>query len=220
MVVMRDENAPQKSRSAYMFFCDKNREKVVKNNPDYAMTEVMTALGKMWTETSDKVRTPFVNQAAKSKSKFDKEMEKYRQTPEFTEFQKRRNVHMLIQKYVNQIDGAKKKYVYKVFPTDPNKPKQPSSSYFLFANDNRNALMKKNPDASLAEIGKLLGEAWKKASASAKSKYAKQTQKLKEKYDTMLQNIKKQRNRKKYLALREEYLAERKKMNSKQSVTK
>eukprot|EP00494_Astrolonche_serrata_P022115 UN22371 len=80
--------------------------------------------------------------------------------------------------------------------------------------------MKKNPDASLAEIGKMLGEAWKKASATAKSKYAKQQQKLKEKYDTMLQNIKKQRNRKKYLALREEYLAERKKMNSKQSVTK
>eukprot|EP00494_Astrolonche_serrata_P022958 UN23215 len=88
----------------------------------------MIALGKLWTETSDKTRTPFVNQAAKSKSKYDKEMEKYRQTSEFTEFQKRRNLHMLIQKYVKQIDGAKKKNVYKVFPTDPNKPKQPSSS--------------------------------------------------------------------------------------------
>eukprot|EP00494_Astrolonche_serrata_P007068 UN07093 len=128
MVVMRDENAPQQTRSAYMFFCDKNRDKVVKNNPDYAMTEVMAALGKMWSETSDKVRTPFATQAAKSKAKYDKEMEKYRQTPEHTEFQKRRNLHMLIQKYVNQIEGAKKKSVYKVFPTDPNKPKQPSSS--------------------------------------------------------------------------------------------
>eukprot|EP00494_Astrolonche_serrata_P022116 UN22372 len=115
MVVMRDENAPQKSRSAYLFFCDKNRDKVVKNNPDYAMTEVMAALGKMWSETSDKVRTPFVNQASKSKAKYDKEMETYRQTSEHTEFQKRRNLHMLIQKYVNKIEGAKRKMFIKYF---------------------------------------------------------------------------------------------------------
>eukprot|EP00494_Astrolonche_serrata_P002381 UN02387 len=79
------------------------------------MTEVMAALGKMWSETSDKVRTPFATQAAKSKAKYDKEMEKYRQTPEHTEFQKRRNLHMLIQKYVNQIEGAKRKAFIKYF---------------------------------------------------------------------------------------------------------
>eukprot|EP00494_Astrolonche_serrata_P022987 UN23244 len=86
-----------------MLFCDKNRDKVVKNNPDYAPSEVMAALGKMWTETSDKVRTPFVNTASKSKAKYDKEMEKYRQTPEFTEFQKKRKSHMLIKNTLKEL---------------------------------------------------------------------------------------------------------------------
>eukprot|EP00494_Astrolonche_serrata_P002810 UN02816 len=180
---MRDENAPQRTRSAYVFFCDKDRDKVGKNNPDFTMIEISAALGKLWSETSEKARTPFVNASAKSKAKFDKEMESYRQTNEYKEFQKRRNLHMLIQKYVEKIPGAKKKNVYKVFPTDPNKPSQPSTSYFLFANDNRDSMVKKNPEATMSEIGKLLGAAWEKASATMKAKYQKQHSKLKDKYD-------------------------------------
>eukprot|EP00494_Astrolonche_serrata_P026588 UN26850 len=158
------------------------------------MVEISAALGKLWSETSDKARTPFVNASAKSKAKFDKEMESYRQTDEYKEFQKRRNLHNLIQKYFEKIPGAKKKNVYKVFPTDPNKPSQPSSSYFLFANDNRDSMMKKNPDAAMAEIGKMLGEAWKKASATMKSKYEKQQKKLKEKYDADVEKYQKTKN--------------------------
>eukprot|EP00494_Astrolonche_serrata_P022986 UN23243 len=86
-----------------MLFCDKNRDKVVKNNPDYAPSEVMAALGKMWSETSDKSRSPFATQAAKSKAKYDKEMEKYRQTPEFTEFQTRYKSHMLIKNTLKKL---------------------------------------------------------------------------------------------------------------------
>eukprot|EP00494_Astrolonche_serrata_P034330 UN34599 len=183
MVILRDENAPERTKSAYVFFCDKNRSKVAKNNPDFSFAEIGALLGKMWTETSDKTRTPFVNQASKSKAKFDKEMETYRQTPEYIDFQKKRTIHMLIQKYVEKIPGAKRKMCYKVFPADPNKPKQPFSSFLLFSNDKRESMMKKNDDASLQEIGKLLGEAWKNSSASIKAKYTKQHKKLKEKYD-------------------------------------
>eukprot|EP00494_Astrolonche_serrata_P007020 UN07045 len=194
MVVLRDENAPQRTRSAYMFFCDKNRDKVSKNNPDFTMVELSAALGKLWSETSDRARTPFVNASSKSKAKFDKEMETYRQTSDYTDFQKRRNLHNLIQKYVQKIDGAKKKNVYKQFPSDPNKPSQPTTAFFLFAKDNRAALTKKNPDAAMSEIGKMLGEAWKKASATSKSKYQKQQQKLKEKYDADIKKYQKTKN--------------------------
>eukprot|EP00494_Astrolonche_serrata_P027040 UN27303 len=67
------------------------------------MMELSAVLGKMWSETSERARTPFVNSAAKSKAKYDKEMDSYRQTDEHKEFQKRRNLHNLIQKYVNKI---------------------------------------------------------------------------------------------------------------------
>eukprot|EP00494_Astrolonche_serrata_P001955 UN01961 len=119
-MVMRDENAPQRTRTAYMFFCDKNRNKVVKNNPDSTMVEISALMGKLWSETNEKARAPFVTAMEKSKAKYEKEMDAYRQTSEYTEFQKKKNLHNLISKYVEKIPGAKKKIAYKTFPTDPN----------------------------------------------------------------------------------------------------
>eukprot|EP00494_Astrolonche_serrata_P028276 UN28541 len=152
-MVLRDENAPTRTRSAYMFFCDKNRSKVMKNNPDSSMVEVSALMGKLWSETNEKARSPFVTAMEKSKAKYEKEMEAYKQTNEYEEFQQKKKSHNLIAKYVEKIPDAKKKNMYRSFPSDPNKPKRPSSAYFLFANDNRAAMTKKNPDASMAEIG-------------------------------------------------------------------
>eukprot|EP00494_Astrolonche_serrata_P022230 UN22487 len=203
-MVMRDENAPQRTRTAYMFFCDKNRNKVVKNNPDSTMVEISALMGKLWSETNEKARAPFVTSMEKSKAKYEKEMEAYRQTSEYTEFQKKKNLHNLIAKYVEKIPGAKKKIAYKTFPSDPNKPKRPLSAYFLFSNDNRDSVTKKNPDASMAEIGKMLGEAWKKASGTVRSN-TKTECKLKEKYDVAFEKYQSTKKCKEYLALREEY---------------
>eukprot|EP00494_Astrolonche_serrata_P026573 UN26835 len=68
------------------------------------------------------------------------------------------------------------------------------SSYFLFANDNRDSMTKKNPDATMAEIGKLLGEAWKNVSGTVKSKYEKQQSVLKEKYDVAVEKYQSTKN--------------------------
>eukprot|EP00494_Astrolonche_serrata_P003145 UN03151 len=116
-------------------------------------------------------------------------MDAYRQTTEYEEFQKKKKLHNLIAKYVEKIPNAKTRSVYKSFPTDPNKPKQPMSAYFLFANDNRDSMTKKNPDSTMTEIGKMLGEAWKNASGTVKSKYEKQQSVLKEKYVVAVENI-------------------------------
>eukprot|EP00494_Astrolonche_serrata_P001896 UN01902 len=89
------------------------------------------------------------------------------------------------------------------------------SAYFLFANDNRDSMTKKNPDSTMAEIGKLLGEAWKSASGTVKSKYQKQQTVLKEKYDVAVEKYQSTKKHKDYLAIREEYDAERKQMNKK-----
>eukprot|EP00494_Astrolonche_serrata_P022663 UN22920 len=129
-MVLRDVNAPTRTRSAYMYFCDKHRDSVENDNPDASMVEVSALMGKLWSETSEKARAPFVSKMEKSKAKFEKEMEVYRQTSEYEEFQKTKKTHNLIVKYVEKIPDAKKKNVYKSFPSDPNKPKKPMSSYF------------------------------------------------------------------------------------------
>eukprot|EP00494_Astrolonche_serrata_P026872 UN27135 len=157
-MVLKDENAPERTRTAYMYFCDKHRDDVMNNNPDAIMVEVSAMLGKMWSETSEESRAPFVSSMQKSKSRYEKEMEVYRQTSEYVEFQKRKNLHNLIAKYVDRIPDAKKRTVYKSFPTDPNKPKGPNNAFFLFANDNREDMINSNPDVTYHEIAGLLGE--------------------------------------------------------------
>eukprot|EP00494_Astrolonche_serrata_P033144 UN33413 len=190
-MVLKDENAPEKTRTAYMYFCDKHRDDVMNNNPDSIMVEVSAILGKMWSETNEKSRSKFVSAMEKSKARYEKEMEAYRQTSEYAEFQKRKNLHNLIAKYVDRIPDAKKRNIYKSFPTDPNKPKGPSNAYFLFANDNREDMIDRNPDVTYHEIGALLGEAWANASGSVKAKY-QNNMKSKRKYESSWKSIKPQ----------------------------
>jgi len=49
--------------------------------------------------------------------------------------------------------------------------KQASSAYMFFAKENRDKIKKANKDATFGELGKLLGEAWQKASAKDKTKF-------------------------------------------------
>eukprot|EP00494_Astrolonche_serrata_P006903 UN06928 len=51
-------------------------------------------------------------------------------------------------------------------------------------------MVRNNPDASVQEIGKLLGEAWAKASKTTKFKYIKQNDIAKEEYQEALKNMK------------------------------
>merc|ERR1719150_1073771 len=110
-------------------------------------------------------------------------MESYRQTDSYTEFQKMKTTHDLIEKFAAKIPGVKKKNVYKTFPTDPNQPKRPTSAYFLYTADQREALSKKNPDASLTELTKMLGESWRSASDTVKAKYTKKYEKQKAEHE-------------------------------------
>eukprot|EP00494_Astrolonche_serrata_P017223 UN17403 len=55
------KNAPERTRTAYMYFSDKYRDDVMNNNPDAIMVEVSAMLGKMWSETSENARAPFVS---------------------------------------------------------------------------------------------------------------------------------------------------------------
>lgn len=77
------------------------------------------------------------------------------------------------------------KAVYKSKAT-PNKPRAPKAQktipktkkprklnpYMKFANSNRKQVMADNPSLKITEIGKKLGEMWRKLSDSEKAKYS------------------------------------------------
>jgi hypothetical protein len=204
---MKDANAPKRGLSAYMLFTNKNRPSMVKDNPDCGMIEISQLLAKMWNDTSEKSRSPYMTQAARAKTKYDKEMEKYRETDSYVEFQKKKNTHDVIARFASKIPGVKKKLVYKIFPADPNQPKKPTTAYFLFAADQRANIVKKNPDASLGQIGKIIGEKWGKASSTVKAKYNKKHDSEKQKYERALAKYQSTSKSKEYLSVRQEYLA-------------
>merc|ERR1711935_506772 len=56
---------------------------------------------------------------------------------------------------------------------DPNAPKRPMSSYFLFMNASRPQVRKENPDASIGEVAKIMGKMWGEIEPAEKAKFDK-----------------------------------------------
>ncbi len=92
---------------------------------------------------------------------------------------------------VNETTSKKKKKKEK----DPNAPKRPLTTYMLYCKDMRQEIVKENPDKSVPEIGKILGQKYHKLSKSEKDSYVITAQRLKEQYDEdKVEYAKKQKN--------------------------
>jgi high mobility group protein B3 len=73
----KDPNRPKRPLSAYMVYCNRNREKVKEENPGIEVKTTMVKLGAGWRSLSDKQRTPYIKKAAELKAIYEKEMENY-----------------------------------------------------------------------------------------------------------------------------------------------
>ena len=71
---------------------------------------------------------------------------------------------------------------------DPNAPKRPQSSYFLFMNDRRPALQKEKPELKFGDLTKQLTEDWKALSEKDRKKYDDMAAKDKERYEKEMED--------------------------------
>jgi hypothetical protein len=71
---------------------------------------------------------------------------------------------------------------------DPSAPKKPKSAYILYCMEQREKIMKQNPDIKANEIMVKLGEAWKKASEKDKKKFTRQAEEDKARYTAEMEN--------------------------------
>ena len=152
-VVRKDKNRPKKL-SAYLLFCNENRESAKKSLlPGSKNTDVTTELGRMWvslkqdpTKIGELER---LNKLAEDcKLHFDTEMKTY--TP------------------LDTSDKSSKKK-----KRDPSEPKKGKSSYLFFCDDNRDEVKKRLGDTTKnTEITIELGKMWNllKADPSKKAK--------------------------------------------------
>jgi len=65
---------------------------------------------------------------------------------------------------------------------DPNAPRRPLSSYMFYVQAARDGVLRKHPGIAFGEVGKILGEQWKKLKASEKKEFEDQNEKDKKRY--------------------------------------
>jgi len=83
-------------------------------------------------------------------------------------------------------------------PTDENAPKRALSAYFLWANTVRPGLIKENEGASMAVVGKKIGNMWKKLSDSDKAPFQKKADAQKKAYQAKREKYEKSANYRKF----------------------
>lgn len=76
----KDPNAPKRPQSAFFLFCADYRAPLKAENPNLSVGEIAKALGKKWAETKPDVKSKYTQQGEVLKAKYNKEMEKYRQS--------------------------------------------------------------------------------------------------------------------------------------------
>lgn len=74
----KDPNAPKRALSAYMFFAKDTRKDILKQHPNWGVTDIGKELGARWGKMSAAQKAPFDKQAAADKARYEREMASYR----------------------------------------------------------------------------------------------------------------------------------------------
>jgi hypothetical protein len=81
MKFKKDPNKPKKPKSGFLFFCDKERGKLIdkekKNNKKVVIGNIAKELGKMWKKLTDKEKNHFDEMKNKDQHRYVAEMEAY-----------------------------------------------------------------------------------------------------------------------------------------------
>merc|ERR1719384_1167414 len=106
----KDENAPKRALSAYMLYAASVRSKILKENPDMEVTEVMKEQSVWWKALSDKEREPWANKAAAEKKKYQAKVERYMKTADYRNYVTARDEYKkeMLEKR-NKLMGVKKR---------------------------------------------------------------------------------------------------------------
>lgn len=126
-------------------------------------------------EGSDASESAEVKQPAKKEAKKKKMV-----TPKATETKKKRKD--------DEEDGGKKKKPRK--KKDPNAPKKAMTGFMFFSQVERENLKKSDPGMSFTDVGRTLGERWKKMSAEEKAPYETKARADKERYKEAMADYK------------------------------
>jgi hypothetical protein len=81
MKVLKDPNKPKRAKSAYLFYCDDHRQKILdtmrKKKKKVNIADVSKQLGAKWKGLSDAAKAPYEAKAQADRERYQEEMEQY-----------------------------------------------------------------------------------------------------------------------------------------------
>ena len=164
-----DPNKPKKNPSAYLLFCKAMREKIKADNPDAKGKDIMVLLGQEWSNTSEKKRKPFADQAVEAKTAYLEDMKSYTPSDEWLALE-------------SASDSESGKKTSKKRKTKAG-PKRALSAYLYFCQAMRSNVKETNPTFAPKEITSELGRLWREMTDKQKKPYNKLNAKDKARFD-------------------------------------
>merc|ERR1719471_1417416 len=106
----KDEHAPKKPLSAYMLYAASVRSKIVKENPDMAVTDIMKEQSVWWKALSDGEQAKWKDKNAALKKKYDAQVVRYMKTADYQRYVTERDQYKadMLEKR-NKLMGIKKR---------------------------------------------------------------------------------------------------------------
>jgi len=78
---LRDPNKPKRSKSSYLFFCNKHRNvvmtKLKTKNDKFKIGDVQRILGSMWRNLKSEEKQPYIDESLEDKELYKQKMEEY-----------------------------------------------------------------------------------------------------------------------------------------------
>lgn len=148
-------------KSAWIFFCLKNRKRVLEDHPETPFGDICKKLSPMWKALSTTERQPY--------------LEMYRRDKER---------HSAAMASMTKDD----KKAYRLYKRNRRKkrtgmPKRAMSAYMFFVNVSRDSVKKSSPGASFTDVARILGQRWRSLDAEAKRVYQEKNAADKARYD-------------------------------------
>mmetsp|Transcript_2334 Transcript_2334/g.5031 ORF Transcript_2334/g.5031 Transcript_2334/m.5031 type:complete len:502 (+) Transcript_2334:185-1690(+) len=216
-VKKKEPGAPKRSPSAFFLFVNQRRADFKSENPDMPHTEVVKALGKIWTDMPEEEKYPFREEELQLRAKYKAEADQWKKE---VKARKKEEKEM---KADPKKSGAKRVTTATAAATpydptsghnpgissssvasavekeakggkrkkkDPNAPKRSPPAFFLFVNHHRPQLKLQFPDLAHTELIKMCGQKWEQMSEEEKKPFRDHEQVLREQYHIDVQNYK------------------------------
>ncbi|XP_010529634.1 PREDICTED: high mobility group B protein 6 [Tarenaya hassleriana] len=200
----KDPLKPKQPLSAFLMYANQRRTALRAENKN--PVEVAKATGEEWKNMSEKQKSPYEMMAKKNKEVYLQEMEVYKRKKEEEEMNQKKEDEELMklhkqealqllkkkEKTENMIKKKKEtKKKKKNENVDPNKPKKPASSFFLFSKDARKSLQEERPGINNSTLNALISVKWKELDEAGRQIYNGKAAELMESYKKELEEYNK-----------------------------